>query len=238
MTVTNFKSFLGCIAALLMIAGSAQAGLLISGVMDGTLTGGSPKVVELAACGDVPDLSKYAVSIASNGSSTFTTITSDYILPSVSVSDGDFYYAIGNAFDDMTGDFDTVYPAYSGIRSLNYGSNSNGDDVIGLFYDATGAFAGGEVLVDVAGELGVDGTGQPWEYLDGWMYRQDGTGPSTTFNASDWYYSGPNAMDGFTEAQIAASFPAQTYTCIPEPATVWLLALAGLALVGLRRRVR
>ena len=32
------------------------------------------------------------------------------------------------------------------------------------------------------GEVGVDGTGDPWEYLDGWAYRVDGSGPAGTID--------------------------------------------------------
>ena len=61
----------------------------------------------------------------------------------------------------------------------------------------------------------MDGTGQPWEYLDGWAYRTDATGglDTSTFIVSEWYFSGPNALDGETANNGAATpFPAGDYS--------------------------
>lgn len=199
-----------------MTLGSLQAQdkLMITGVMDGTLTGGVPKVVEVFAREAIPDLSEYALRRSSGNSGTWegpTPLTNNYILPAISLNAGDFYYAVGNSFDDGTTSFDLVWPAYSGIRVRNFGVNSNGDDTTGLWHDATGAFSGSETLVDVMGELGVDGSGQTWEHLDGWAYSNNGRAPSPAFNTNLWTFSGANAMDGFTASQIADSFPDQTY---------------------------
>ncbi len=225
------------VAGLMALTAGAQAqsGLLITGVMDGTLTGGEPKVLELYAISDVPDLSKYALSVAANGGATFSPITAEYIFPAVSLSAGSFYYAVGNSFTDQTGPFDTIFPGYSGIRSRNFGINSNGDDVEGLFYDATGLFAGSQVLVDVMGELGVDGTGTAWEHLDGWAYSNNGRMPSAIFNVADWYFSGNDVLDNLAPADIALSFPDQTYM-VPEPSSLALMFLGGLAFVFRRRQ--
>ena len=57
----------------------------------------------------------------------------------------------------------------------------NGDDPIELFLDGQ--------LVDVFGEVNIDGTGQPWEYLDGFAYRKDGSLPSSFFQINDWELS-------------------------------------------------
>ena len=45
----------------------------------------------------------------------------------------------------------------------------NGDDAVELFQDGS--------VIDVFGDIDVDGTGEPWDHLDGWAYRNSGTGP-------------------------------------------------------------
>jgi hypothetical protein len=69
-------------------------------------------------------------------------------------------------------------------------------------------------VIDTFGDINTDGSGQPWEYLDGWAYRVDGTGPdSTNFILSNWTFSGPNAVDGCTDnASCASVFPIGTYS--------------------------
>ena len=65
----------------------------------------------------------------------------------------------------------------------------------------------------VDGDVYVDGTGEPWEHLDGWAYRVDETGPDgETFVLANWFFSGPNALDGETSnATAAVPFPIGTY---------------------------
>jgi hypothetical protein len=64
--------------------------------------------------------------------------------------------------------------------------------------DAIELFASGSVT-DVFGDINVDGTGQPWDHVDGWTYRNDGTGPDgSTFVLANWSFSGTNALDGET----------------------------------------
>ena len=57
----------------------------------------------------------------------------------------------------------------------------------------------------------IDGTGEPWEYLDGWAYRNTAS-PSTVFNSLEWDYSGINALDSeTTNATATIPFPIGTY---------------------------
>lgn len=66
-------------------------------------------------------------------------------------------------------------------------------------------------VIDIFGDINQDGTGQPWEYVDGWAYRNS-LGPSETFNTSNWVFSGVNALDGeFTNSGASIPFPKGTY---------------------------
>jgi len=67
-----------------------------------------------------------------------------------------------------------------------------------------------------ASAAGMDGlmTGEAWDYLDGWAYRNDDTGPEgTTFTPTNWAYSGINVLDGQSNnASASTPFPIGTYS--------------------------
>ncbi len=166
--------FFSCLVAPLTL----QAQPLITAVFDGPRPGGLPKGVELFITEDIADLSVYGIGSANNGNPSSGV---EFTFPSIAVSAGDYLYVASEApeFENFFGfapDFTT------GAMSIN------GDDAIELFEN------GG--LIDVFGEVGVDGTGQAWEYTDGWAYRLSGTTASATFFVNDWFFSGPNALDG------------------------------------------
>jgi hypothetical protein len=169
--------------------------LVISGVVDGPLSGGTPKAIEFYVVSDIADLSDYGFGSANNGGGTDGQ---EYTF-SGSASAGDFIYIASE-----TTEFNNFFGfAPDGTSSA---ANINGDDAIELFYDGS--------VIDVFGDINVDGTGQPWEHLDGWAYRADETGPDgSAFTLANWTFSGPNALDGETTNGAAATpFPIGTYT--------------------------
>ena len=187
------------IFALMPGISSAQApttDLIITGVIDGPLTGGIPKAVEFYALNDIADLSVYGFGSANNGGGSDGQ---EFTFPADSVSAGTFIYVA----TETTG-FNTFFgfdPTYTNGSAPSI----NGDDAIELF--KSGA------VVDVFGDINVDGTGEPWEYKDGWAYRVDGTGPDgSTFVLDNWFFSGPNALDNETSNATAATpFPIGTF---------------------------
>lgn len=168
--------------------------LIITGVIDGPLPGGLPKAVEFYAATSIADLSVYGFGSANNGGGsdgeeyTFTG----------SASKGDYIYIASDS---------TNFNTFFGFNpdATNDAANINGDDAIELFKD-------GEV-VDVFGDIDTDGTGQPWEHLDGWAYRVNDTGPDgDTFVLESWTFSGPNALDGeATNASAEVPFPIASF---------------------------
>jgi hypothetical protein len=185
----------------------AHADMLVTGVIDGPLTGGLPKAIELCSIMDIADLSIYGVGSANNGGGTDGE---EFTFPNVALAAQTFIYVASDSagFHDFFG----FAPTYVSSAAL-----INGDDAIELFMNGS--------VVDVFGDIAVDGTGQAWEYLDGWAYRNGGTGPDgSTFVIGNWSFSGPNALDGETSNSTAATpFPIGTYAhpTVAVETTTW-----------------
>ena len=217
------------VAAILMVGSSAQANLLITGVFDAPLPGGDPKGVELTATSDIADLSIYGLETVGNGG--VSNGVPDAPLPAGSLLAGEHYYVTNHDGVDFTQWFNGLVADFP--SAPNAAVSHNGDDVIILY--ESGA------VHDQFGETGVDGTGTAWESLDGWAYRNNGSlANAGAFSAANWTFSGPNAWDGAdlpddsgTNAGSSSVMPIGTYA-VPEPASLTLIALGGLAM--LRRR--
>jgi len=178
---------------------TSSSQLIITGVIDGPLPGGLPKMVELYALGDVTDLSAYGIGSANNGGG----------------SDGQEFTLSGGSLPARS--FITI--ASESVEFANYFGETptytsgavgvNGDDAIELFYN-------GEVA-DTFGDVRVDGTDQAWEYVDGWAYRKEvgSVAPvsGSVFQIGDWTLSGINAVDGCADNDsCGSSFPFKSFS--------------------------
>ena len=97
-------------------------------------------------------------------------------------------------------------------------------------------------LVDMYGVIGVDGSGEVWEYTDSYAVRNSNvTSPIATFDASEWTIPGANALetgDDIEElALILANTTPGTHTVIPEPAALILLCSLALGAIAMRKRL-
>ncbi len=204
-------------------SGSAPAALLISGVIDGPLTGGVPKAIEFYAFDDIADLSVYGFGSANNGGGTDGE---EFIFPAVAVTAGSFIYLASEA---------TEFTNFFGFAPdfTDSSANNNGDDALELFFNGA--------VIDTFGDINVDGSGQPWEYMDGWAYRVDGTGPDgAAFALANWTFSGPNALDGeTTNGTAAVPFPIGSYLFVPlaPPALVMTGVIDGPLTGGVPKAV-
>lgn len=206
---------------LLSACPAAASDLIITGIMDGPLSGGTPKAIELFARNPIADLSIYGFGSANNGGGSDGQ---EFDLPTGEAAAGDFLYIASEAAN-----FTAVFgfaPTFTTTRAT-----VNGDDAVELFRDG--------VVVDVFGDIHVDGNGEAWEYLDSWAYRQTGTGPDgSVFAVAHWEFGGVDALDGLDAAATAAAVPFGTFAVapVPVPGALWLLGSALMGLVALRRR--
>ena len=180
--------------------------LLISGVIDGPLPEGFPKGIELYVVNNIPDLSIYGLERAANGAAS--TGTQSFTFPADSYNAGDFIY-VGTTHADAPAAF-LQYLSIT-LTYQNGAVNHNGNDAILLYKNGA--------VSDSYGEAGVNGTGTAWESLDGWAYRNTGTGPNASFTSSEWTFSGVGALVGCnladnsgTNSDCDSMFPTSTYS--------------------------
>lgn len=168
---------------------------MITAVYDGPLSGGTPKGVEIFLLEDIADLSKLGIGAANNGDGSDGE---EFTFPMISGNAGDYIYIASEA-TNFTSFFDFAPDYVSGSMSIN------GDDAIELFYNG--------LVIDVFGDINVDGNGEPWEYEDGWAFRNPGSAPAgSLFDINEWSFSGPNALDGeTTNASATTPVPIVSY---------------------------
>ncbi len=160
-------------------------------ISDGDCPGGNPKVVEIYAQGTV-DFSNYSLENQTNANTDWGNTLN---LADLGTVTDDFVYIYA---DDAS--FATEYPSASNSFATTSSVMSfNGDDRIRIIQDSNSA------VIDQYGEDSVDGTGEVWEYKDGYAKRNNGTTATGTFNASDWtYFNG--VLDGEGTCQSGSTF--------------------------------
>ncbi|MEZ4984200.1 MAG: lamin tail domain-containing protein [Saprospiraceae bacterium] len=159
--------------------------IIISRVADpGDNTDG--RFVEIKNVGSTDqDISGWKLNVYANGS---TSPNSNTIDAGAVLMPGDTYIIGLSSFSSVYGCFqDEVSSLISG----------NGDDVYALL--------DGSTVIDILGEIGQDGTGEPWEYTDAQAVRNPGvTLANPTWNASEWTITAADIAD----ISITCSAPA------------------------------
>lgn len=169
--------------------------LIVTGIIDGPLPGGLPKAVELYVTADIADLSSFGLGSANNGDGSDGE---EFTFPGGAATAGSYIYVASEAVE---------FTNYLGFAPdyVTSAVNINGDDAIELFNNGA--------VIDLFGDINVDGTGQPWEHMDGWAYRNPGAVASPTFDLSEWTFSGPNALDTeISNATAASQFPVGSFS--------------------------
>jgi predicted extracellular nuclease/endonuclease I len=179
-----------------LYASAVQANdLVITGVVDGSLSGGLPKAIEIFVINDIADLSSCGIGAANNGGGT----DGQEITFNAGAATAGTYIYVASESAQFTSFFGFTPDYTSSSASIN------GDDAIELFCNG--------VVVDIFGDISVDGTGEPWEYKDGWAARIADTGPDdSVFQFSSWTFSGTNALDDeTTNASATNPYPLKSY---------------------------
>ena len=191
LAVASLLAISGTIVATAGPTQAADGSMIITGVVDGPLSGGVPKAIEVYVQSDITDLSAFGVGSANNGGGSDGQ---EFTFPAGSATAGTYLYVASESpgFNTFFG-FDPDYT--SSVAAIN------GDDAIELFEDGA--------IVDIFGDPNTDGSGEAWDYLDGWAKRSSLIdGPTTSFDVADWSFSGPNALDGESSNDAAVSpFP-------------------------------
>ncbi|SHJ14853.1 Por secretion system C-terminal sorting domain-containing protein [Mesonia phycicola] len=164
---------------------------IITMIADGDCTGGTPKVVEIYADGTV-DFSLYSIERQSNGGSWGTTTN----LSSLNTVTDDFIYIYYDTNSPEV--FASEFPSATNVWEDGV-VNFNGDDAIRIVLDSDSS------VIDQYGVDAIDGSGQFWEYADGYAKRNTGTTANGSFNQADWTFSN-GALDGFGLCQGGNTF--------------------------------
>lgn len=188
-----------------------EENLIITGVMDGPLGNGEPRVVELFAKQNIANLGEYALGSANNG---VGTDGAEYFFPDTAIAAGTKIYVSSSAhfFNVFFGQEATfIDSSATGPKALAI----NGDDAIELFRN--------EEVVDVFGLVTYGTFGTDWFHKDGWAYRNnDQSANGGTFDSDNWTYSGENALDNeVNNATAATPFPIGTYESFDDFQFTW-----------------
>ena len=176
--------FLGSLTA-------AGQSVTLTGLLDGTLSGATPRAVELYVSGTV-DLATYTLDRYSNGGTTPTSIAL-----SGTYTDA-FVYVVNDAAA-----FGEAFGAAGGFANLIVSGSVSGNG-----NDAFALVAAGTIVDVVGGPIG-----GPAEdiYLDSYLYRKENTAPTGAWSAADWNIPGNDVLDGLTAAEIGTTVPFGTY---------------------------
>jgi hypothetical protein len=178
---------------------TGSAALVISGIIDGDVSAGQPKALELYVTADIDDLSAYGIGSANNGGGTDGE---EWSFPADAASVGDYIYVVDA---NGTNQFQQFFGFAADYVATGFALSINGDDAVELFQE-------GEVI-DVYGEISTDGTGEAWEYSDGWAYRNNDAGSNGgNFDINNWTVMDDGVDGADNNGDATEPFPTGTYS--------------------------
>jgi len=164
----------------------------IGGIIDFDLFSGgySGKAIHLNI-GCNTNLSGYGIGVANNGNGGDGE---EYSFPNINVYDNDGPILLARDTSALAAYLGACYDQFQYIFLAPQAIDQNGNDAIELYQNGN--------LVEIFGDVNVDGTGTPWEYLDSWAYRNSWTDGS--FILSDWSFGGVECTIGSLTTQSSS----------------------------------
>lgn len=173
--------------------------LIISEVVQGYESGDCPRWMEITNTGSEDFTFTQGGLIVQTDDSTDVQVDVD--LTGVTIPAGASFVLVSNFDGACTGAFDAVYQVsadfYTNI-AFGYGNERL------ILTDK----ADGSHLIDIYGEFGVDGTGQPWEFTRGYAYRvrDSVSGTGGAFVPGLWFFGGVGSLEGDNPTQLLLDF--------------------------------
>lgn len=241
MNAMSTRLVLACAVAV-SISTSASASLMITEIVDATLPGGQPKFVELKNVSSDPlDLSNFSIGNFNNGGTTLGGGQSTLLSGTLNPND---LFIVAYESAPTAPAISTFEQVYGFVPDLFLGAFINGDDVVAVFQGLATGDGSDSTIVDIYGVIGVDGTGEVWDYTDGFSFRNpDVMSTNSTFAPGEWTFGGPDSLETGDDDEelilIRQLTNPGTHNMIPEPSSI-LLALMGasaVGAVGMRRRL-
>ena len=163
--------------------------LIISEVVRGAESGHCPRWIELTNTGTTEFAFSQGGLIVQTDDSN--DIVVDVDLTGVVIPAGRSFVINSNAGGTCTGAFQGIYsrPAdFTTNVTFGYGNER---------FILTDRGDGSRPL-DIYGQFGVNGTGQPWEFTDGYSYRRSpwNAGEGRMFSPSEWFFGGVGSLAG------------------------------------------
>lgn len=172
------------------------------------MPGGLPKFVEITNIGlATVDLTQYSLGVYTGAN---TMLSANSILLQGTLAPGESYVA-GYENGDSAG-VGTFFDLYQeDPDDFQFSAQFNGDDTIVLFFGQETVVGVGAPVIDIYGVVGTDGTGEAWEYTDGFAERLNTvTAPNPVFTPGEWTFGGVNSLETGDDCEEADLILAST----------------------------
>jgi hypothetical protein len=173
--------------------------LFISEVVQGKESGDCPRWIEITNAGLTDFVFWEGGLIVQTESDTDLDIDVD--LSGVIIPAGYSFVIVSNCAGTCTGAFPAIYGQEADLYTAVCFGFGNERFILTDTADSSN-------LIDIYGEFGVDGTGEVWEFTDGYSYRlmHVNCGAGISFDPSEWYFGGVGSLAGDNPTQLLLDY--------------------------------